>query len=235
MTAHAVASLRPPQLALPGYLGTWNRRGGALSTRSNISDELPRAIHWITFNHELVYLATCLNSLSPAFNEWYDDTGPNRDIDPIDLQNNASLLTCRLIQWLDALEIGEYACRIQEAICIVLIIFTVSIAECAGQCFSVLHFTAVPRLRKAITAEGADHSCVDSSELRIWLWTIGMLAAKCSGHEEWFVKQWKNNVDSSGIRSYDQLLSCVKGFPWVEYKFDDLLYKTWEDTRRVER
>jgi len=235
MTAHAVASLSPPQLALPEDLGMWNRHGGSLSKHSNLLDELPRAIHWITFNHGLVLLATCLNTLSTAFNDWYDRTGLDNNTDPIDLQNNAHLLTCRLVQWLDALEIGQHACRMQEAICIVFIIFAFSITECSGQSFSILHFTAIPRLRKAMAAEGPNHGCVDPGKLRIWMWTVGMLSAKRSRHERWFVKQWKDNVERSGIKSYDQLLSHLKEFPWIEYRFNDLLYGTWKDMNQAKR
>ncbi|KAF1992592.1 hypothetical protein K402DRAFT_416238 [Aulographum hederae CBS 113979] len=238
-TAHATAScsLEHTAFSIPDQpSGIWDHCGSPLSSdREHTPNALPLHLQEIQADPDIIDIGHDLGLYAAALDQWFAGTDSSLPTDPLDLQNQASFLTIRLLRWLSRTNPTltsaspsippSFSATVSHAICIVCIMFAV-ICSSTAQGFSTLHFTTVPRLKLVFESASDRHFC--PWNLKLWACAIGAIAAVGSEEEEWFAWKLSTLCVASGVPTCEDLLERVSNLPWVGYRLDKALEAVWE-------
>jgi hypothetical protein len=170
------------------------------------------------------------DQLTYAFdlNAWFSTEGS--PLDPLDIQNHASILECLFLRWLrgdDTPQIIHTA--VEVSLCIALLVFVVRAAESIGRREedSHLHHTATKRLQEALSATSRRDwaSCPD---LLLWILAAGAVSAQGSTECAWLEFQLSAACVEFGIESLDSLIEHLHQCVWVNYKLDMAAERLWD-------
>jgi len=161
-------------------------------------------------------------------NAWFSTEGS--PLDPLDIQNHASILECLFLRWLRGDDTSERThTAVEESLCIALLVFVVRASESIGRREEPyhLHYTATKRLQEALSATSRPDwaSCPD---LLLWILATGAISAQGSTECAWLVFQLSSACAEFGIESLNNLLERLHQCVWVNYKLDMAAERLWD-------
>lgn len=236
-TAHAIASFDPPYLSPLDDQGEGYNHLNAPAYQPAISKlYLVNLCRKANVKDSLVKITEDLLSYASDLNAWFNDSGC--PLDPLEIQNHASLLECCLLRCLQSNGDTEaLQTPVEDSLCIAFLIFVVRASEMVDQQSERhhVHFTASKRLQEALNATSFDDwsACPD---LLLWVLTIGSIVAQGAQEYDWWVFQTATTTMQFGIDSLSSLLERLHHCVWVGYKLDRAAERLWDHIshRRLE-
>lgn len=227
-TAHAIASFDPPYLS-PLGLSTKKRESiYPPGYRPVVSENFIDLCRSASISESLIEIIQDLLTYTFDLNAWFSTEGS--PLDPLDIQNHASILESLFLQWLrgdDAPQIIHTA--VEESLCIALLVFVFRAAESIGgwEEQTYLHYTATKRLQEALNATSRRDwtSCPD---LLLWILAAGAVSAQGSTECAWLEFQLSAACAEFGIESLDSLIEHLHQCVWVNYKLDMAAERLWD-------
>ena len=189
----------------------------------------------------LLEIATDVGMYAFDLNNWFSSL--ECPLGPLELQNQASLLQCRLLRWLGAdgqvesTDHNNYRDAFGKALCITLLMFASrsSRQDDGTTALDPLHFTAVHRLKAALTnlvqgPELGSQVIASNPGLMQWILVIGAISAQGSYLEGWCAEQaalyTSSRTDPS--TTFSEFLSSLRTYVWTGCKLDRGAWRLWE-------
>jgi len=163
--------------------------------------------------------------LSSDMASWLDD--PKCPLDPIELQKHGFLLLQRSLEFLSESKTPKPP--LDQCVCLSVMIFVIRITQPADYNFKTMVAAAVPRLREALKKTSIS-KWSSSTDLFLWVLTIGSLAAQGSAHMSFFAQYSTVAFADAGFddnTSCEELLSRMKKCLWLSSLMDNDVEKLW--------
>ena len=182
----------------------------------------------VSISESLIEIIQDLLTYASDLNAWFSPEGS--PLDPLDIQNHASILECLFLQWLrdnDGPQTIHTA--VEESLCIALLVFVFRAAESIGRReeHSHLHYTATKRLQEALSATSRRDWAL-CSDLLLWILAAGAVSAEGSTECAWLEFQLSIACAEFRIESLDSLIEHLHQCVWVDYKLDMAAERLWD-------
>ncbi|KAF2756642.1 hypothetical protein EJ05DRAFT_71160 [Pseudovirgaria hyperparasitica] len=223
VTARAITSFEPP------YISPLSKKTEALIplarsvSSSSISLLMKDDLQRLRIDDVLIDYVDDIAVLSIRISSWL--SGETHVFDPLELQNQASLLECSLLHWQNAVTRNA----LDTTICLGLLAFVVKSSE-PKRSMAPIQYKAIKKLREALTKVSIATWSAAPGVL-IWVLNVAILCTQTTTEPTtdhfWFLQRAAEVYRSYHIDSEELLLTCLHSYPWVDYEIDEVIRRKW--------